>query len=235
MVSRFTVPAIAVGLLLSGCGGSSGTTAAQPSAVATAVAATSAAATPSAAATRTASPSAVPTRPGAVRPPGSKLVTDKANGYQLALPAVYLRITSKAQLNKVAKAGASAVRRSGITQQMLNKSVKMIAARLDEAGSVNVVVVPAQGLTADQLPLAEPTIKKQLKSLGARGVTFASATLGGDPALRISYTLKAQGRRVSTVQYMTVHADRSYTLTFTEPVRLASKIEKQTVASWQFL
>lgn len=231
IVSRITVPAIAAGLLLSGCGGSSGTTAAQSSTAA----ATSAAAAPSEAATTAASPSAAGANLGAAKPRGSKLVVDKANGYQIALPSGYIRITSKSQLAQVAKSGASAAARAGVTQQLLNKSLKMIAIKPNATDSINVVVTSAGGMTADQLPLAEPELKKQVAKLGAKSVAFKEMTLGGDPALRAIYTLNLQGRHVLTVQYITVHEDQAYTLTFSQPSRLSPKIEKQTAGSWRFL
>jgi hypothetical protein len=230
IVSRITVPAIAAGLLLSGCGGSDGTTAAQPSTTA----ATSAASTPSESVTTEATPSAAAGL-GPAKPRGSKLVVDKANGYQLALPSGYIRITSKSQLAKVAKSGASAAARAGVTQQLLNKSLKMIAISSNATDSINVVVTSAGGLTAEQLPLAEPELKKQVAKLGAKSVAFKELTLGGDPALRAIYTLNVQNRKVLTVQYITVHDEKAYTLTFSQPARLSAKTEKQTAGSWRFL
>lgn len=227
IVLRITVPAIAAGLLLSGCGGSSGTTAAEPS-TATATTATTTAAE------STASPAA--TTASSAKPRGSKLIVDKKYGYQLAIPAGFVRITSKSQLNKVYKAGSAAAgARSGVTQQLLNKSLKMIAIKSNSTDSINVVVAAASGLTADQLPQAEPALKAQLAKLGVKKIAFKEVTLGGDPALRAAYTLKLQGNSVSTVQYITVHNDQAYTLTFSQPARLAPKIETQTTGSWQFL
>ena len=234
MVLRVTVPAIAAGLLLAGCGGSSGTTNAQSSPAAT----TSSAATPSAVATTAAAPTAsatASTTSAVTQPPGSKLVVDKADGYQVALPANYVHITSKSQLAKVFKAGASSAARTGITEQLLNKSLKMIAVNPNSGQSINVVVASAGGLTSDQLPAVEPVLKKEVGKLGAKKVTFTKVTLGGEPALRAVYTANLSGRSVPTVQYITVHSDQAYTLTFSKPSSGISKIEKQTASSFQFI
>jgi hypothetical protein len=212
-VARLTIPAIATVLILSGCGGSSGTTATPPNAAATTAAST----------------------PRATKPRGSKLVVDKANGYQLAIPAGYVRITNKAQLKKIAKAGASAVANSGIDAQLLNKTVKMLAYHPKTNASLNVVVASSGGVTADQLPSAKSAIKKQVAGLGARNIAFKQVTMGGAPALRATYTIKLQGPRGFVVQYITVKGDQLYNLTFTQTTRLAPKIEKQTAGSWQFL
>jgi hypothetical protein len=228
IVLRITVPAIAAGLLLSGCGSSSGTTASGPGPAVTTNAAD--------AATTSAAPSAAATTAASVKPRGSKWVVDKKNGYQVAIPAGFVRITSKSQLNKVYKAGAEATgAKTGITQQLLNKSLKMIAVKATSTDTINVVVTAAGGLTADQLPQAEPAIREQVAKLGVKKVAFKELTLGGDPALRTAYTVKLQGRSVNTIQYITVHDDKAYTLTFSQPVRLAARIETQTTGSWKFL
>jgi hypothetical protein len=215
-VARFTIPAITAALILSGCGGSSGTTATPPNAAAEATATTAA------------------STPRATKPRGSKLVVDKANGYQLAIPSGYVRITNKAQLKKIAKGAASAAG-SGIDAQLLNKTVKMLAYHPKTNASLNVVVASSGGVTADQLPLAKPAIKKQVAGLGARNIAFKQVTMGGAPALRATYTIKLQGPRGFVVQYITVKGDQLYNLTFTQTTRLAPKIEKQTAGSWKFL
>ena len=217
-ILRTTVPAIAAGLILAGCGGSNAVTAAKPS--------VSTPATSSSTATATTADSS------SAKPRGSKVVVDKENGYQIAVPSGYTRITSKSQLSKISKDGASL---SGLSQQLLNKQLKLMAIDPDANRSINVVVTAAGGLTADQLPEAEPVLKKSVEKLGAQGVTFKKTTLGDEPALRATYTLKAQGRKATTVQYITVHDDLAYTLTFTYSASVSRKIENQTAGSWRFL
>lgn len=241
IVSRMTVPAIAVGLLLSGCG-SDGTAVTQPAA-ATSAAAPTAAATPAATAAMTddaaatpaaQSPTAAPTATGSRPPRGSKVFADKGKGYQIAVPAGFVRITSKAQLAKVYKASAKAIPKSGVTEQFMNKNLRMLAVKAAGNASINVVVVSAPGLTADQMPMAAPSLKKQMKGMGARKIKVTEATLGSDPALRAAYTIKSAGTTLAMVQYITAHDDQAYTVTFTAPGGIGSKLEKQTAASWQF-
>jgi hypothetical protein len=220
-------------MLLAGCGGSDSTTQTSAGAVATATATTASPPSPSA----SPSPSAAATTAddsATLKPRGSKVFLDKANGYQVAVPSGYTRVTSKAELAKILKAGSSTAARGGISQQMFGESVKMIAVNRKTFAGVNVVVTPAGGMTADQLPAARPGIKKMVAKIGARNVVFKSATMGGEPALRASYKLSQQGVSVLTVQYITVHDDRAYTLTFSQSDRLARKLEQQTVGSFRF-
>jgi hypothetical protein len=228
---RITVPAIAAGLLLAGCGGTSENTATPASTSTT----TSAAATTSTAPSGAIATKAPAADPSPTKPAGSKVFADKANKYQLAIPAGYTRITSKAQLAKVAKASASVAAKAGVTQQLANKNLKLIAIRPAGTESLNVVVTAGGGLTSDQLPELEPELKKEVQTIGAKGVVIKKATLGGDPALRANYTLEAQGKHMATVQYITVHGDRVYTLTFSRLVKVLPKVEKQTLGSWRFL
>ena len=226
---RIAVPAIAAALVLSGCGSDSTIT---PSAATSTTAPTTVAATAATSAAESPAASATPSATAARLPRGAKLFVDKSNGYELALPLGYKPITSKAQLNKITKAGAKAV--PGASQQLLNKNLKMLARKSGSNDAINVVVVDADGLTAEQIPNAVPTFKKQIKSIGARSIKTSIVTLGGDPALRAAYTLKAAGTTVSTVQYITAHDGRAYTLTFTHAGGTTSKVEKETAASWQF-
>lgn len=231
-ILRLTVPTVAAGLLLAGCGTSDGTTTADPAT------ATSAAGSTGTEVSESATPNAEPAADDAAtaKPKGSKVVVDKANGYQFALPAGYVRITSKSQLNQVMKAGSDAGAKAGVTQAMLNKSLKLIAIKADGENTINVVVTEAGGMTADQLPLAEPSLKKEVSKLGAKNIVFKEVTLGGDPALRTSYTIPSGGRKVATTQYITVHDDKAYTLTFSQSgAKLSTKVEKQTTGSWRFL
>jgi hypothetical protein len=212
---RFTVPVVAAGLLLVGCGSSDETTA-EPATTVVESAADDA-----------------PTSPA--KPKGSKVVADKANGYQVALPAGYLRITSKSDLNEVLKAGTSAVAKAGVSRAMVNKSLKLIAITADGTNTINVVVASAGGMTPDQLPLAKPALKEEMAKLDAEHFAVKAATIAGGPALRVTYLLPIDGRKVATTQYITVHDDKAYTLTFSQSgARLSSKIEKQTTGSWRF-
>jgi hypothetical protein len=172
-ILRITVPVIAAGLLLAGCGGSKGVTSGQPGG-----------STP-AATTAAGSPAADKAGASSAKPPGSKVIVDKKYGYQVALPSGFVRITSKSQLNKITKAGAAAVKNDGLSQQLLNKQLKMMAIDPNDDRSINVVVNPSGGATADQLPDAVPALKAQVKKLGARDITFKKATLGVEPALPV--------------------------------------------------
>jgi hypothetical protein len=226
-ILRTTAPVIAVGLFLAGCGGGSkGLPAAPPSGSTSATAPTTAASS--------APSSAAKADSSSTKPRGSKVVVDQKNGYQIALPSGYAQITSKSQLTRMAKASASASK-GKFGQQLLNKRVKLMAIDVNADRSLNVVVSPADGVTADQLPDLKPALKRNVEKLGAREITIKSATLGDDQALRGNYTLKVKGKKMVTVQYITVHDDRVYELTFAFFHNVSRKIEQQTVASWRFL
>jgi hypothetical protein len=170
------------------------------------------------------------------KPRGTKLIVDKANGYQVAIPSRYVRISNKTQLKKIIGAGVSAAEGSGISAQFANKTIKMMAINPKSNASINLVVTDAGGMTADQLPAAKPLLKKEVEKIGARNIKFTEVTLGGAPALRSTYAVKLKGLPSAlAVQYITVKGDHGYTLTFSQHTRLAPKIEKQTIGSWRFL
>lgn len=227
---RAAVPVSAVALLLAGCGGGSDATTAAPSASATpSVVATTSAATPSPSAT-TASTQPV----GATKPKGFTLVVDKKNGYQIALPSGFVRISKKSDLAKVFKAGNKALSEKGLAAQLDNKTLKMLAVNGSTGNAINVVVTGAGGVTADQLPQMQDVLKQQVKQLGASDIKFTMASLGGLPANRMTYQVKIAGRKLTAVQYITVSDDSVFTLTFTEPVKISAKVENQTIGSWRF-
>ena len=243
IVLRVTAPAIVAGLLLSGCGGNGGTTTAPlRQATATTGTPTSLAA---------ASPSVAVVQPRATQPRGWKLVVDKPNGYQLALPPTYERFTIPSRylrttgnpsgrgmytLGYVYKTANAAAASSGLTRHMANKSVAMIAMNLATASEITVVVASAGGLTGDQLPTFEPALTQEASGIGAQNLVFTHMTLESNPALRASYTRKVPGcPRSTTITYITVRGNHTYILTFDEPTHPNSKIEKQVTASWHFL
>lgn len=230
IVLRAGLPVLAATLLLSGCGGGDSSGTAASTAAATPAAGTSATAEPSTAATATATATG-----GDTKPKGFTVVADAADGFQIAVPSGYVRITKKADLDKVISAGKKFTDASGLTAQLANKSLKVLAVNPATSSSVNVIVAGAGGMTPDQLPLLEGTFKDQVEKIGAKGVSFRKTTVAAEPALRVGYVLKAQGKNISTVQYISVHDDSIYTTTLAGPFQMSAKVEKETIGSWRYV
>lgn len=227
--SRTTVTALALALLVSGCADETTATKTSSSAETSATAASSAPADTSPA-------TKVPVKSsGSPKPQGFTVVADKKLGYQIAVPSGYVRIKSKSDLNKIAEAGAKAFESKGLSQQLLNESLKMIAVSGVTGNSINVVAAGAGGTTVDQLPDLKPTLKQQAARMGGEKIVITDGILGGQPALRSAFTVNNKGKKTPTVQYYTIHDDQLFVLTFTELVKISAHTEKQTVQSWRFI
>lgn len=232
---RAAVPVSAVVLLLAACGGGSDSTGAAASTTAPSAAPSVAAPSTTAAQTPAADESTAAAAPsGAAKPKGFTLVVDKKNGYQLAIPSGFRRISKKSDLDKVVKAGNKALSSKGFVSLLDNKAFKLLAVNPNTGDAVNVVVSGAGGVTPDQMPQMKQVLTQQVKQIGATDIKIKASTLGGEPANRLSYQLKLQGRSLKTIQYVAVHDDSVYTLTLSEPVTISTKVENQTVDSWRF-
>jgi hypothetical protein len=146
-------------------------------------------------------------------------VRDSANGYGVQLPAGYRAITDPAQAATLAAPLPSADR-ALVTQQIqraFRQGAKLMAIKSTgrAVDSINVVVIPAQGLTpaafADRQ--GQDRLTAPLTQLGAKNVVATPMRIAGTPGLRISYSLPAGNRLVQGVQLYAVNANRAYITT----------------------
>lgn len=202
-------------LLLAACGSGSGGTSSGAAAPASSTPATTAPATVASV------PAPTPSTPAAVAgseklADGSTRVTDPEQGFQLVLPRGYTRITSKEQLAEIAKAGSKALKKQSeqLTVQAFQENVKLFAVNKLTGGTINLVVVAADGATSADLQDQASTFEDLLtQQLGATDVTSTKITIDGDPALRANGTVNVSGTKVKLTQLYAVHGDHVFITT----------------------
>ena len=144
-------------------------------------------------ATRTTAPS---------RPAGSTVVTDDVNRFSVTLPPGYTRITDKAQLEAIMKAGGRAdPKYKAILDQYaaVGDRARIYAIKLgdtDFADNLNIIVDTADGMDADHIAdLYDGVVKPVLEGkLGATITGHRLETVAGTKALRVEYRAKFAGK-----------------------------------------
>jgi hypothetical protein len=166
-------------------------------------------------------------------------VVDSKHHFRLTLPAGYRRVTSKAELDKLRRAAGKVLDDAaieGFSRRLLQDRVQMVAVNPDTANGINMVVTPRAGLSSSNLHLIKSVLKEELKKMGVSRIAYRDMTVDGDRALRAEYVLPFAGRKLATIQYIAVHGDSSYTLTFTAATASGHSrpAEKAVVDSWHF-
>jgi len=164
---------------------------------------------------------------------GTTVVTDAKSGLSVTLPAGYVRITSKAQLASLVKAGSASsgakLEAASAQYGSLVDSARIFAIKAgatDSAANLNILVVPAAGVdaahVADFYDQVQPTLEGQL---GATIISHKVETVAGTRALRIEYRLPVGTKSVRGTQVYLVHKDSVLVTTVTQNDAKGSEAE----------
>jgi hypothetical protein len=213
------VPAVAVIILTSACGGSSGGTATGSGTPAATSGAAASAADPASSGAADPGSSSAAAAPKPVAGGGAQ-VSDPAEGYQLTLPKGYVQLKNKADVEKLLREGAkklTSTELQKIASQISANTIKMYAVNSTTGNTINLVVAAAPGAKPDDLnsPSAREALAGQLARIGVKAPAFSEITVAGGPALRSASSYAPTGVTLQMVQIYAVHADKVFTFTFT--------------------
>jgi hypothetical protein len=175
--------------------------------------------------------------PAPAQAAGSTVVTDPENGFSVTLPAGYVRITDKAQLDSLMKAAskrAGAKIKAAMAQYgSLGSRARVFAIRIgatDFADNLNILVMPAAGADAehfgDLYDQLRPTLEKQL---GATITGHKVEAVAGTKALRIEYRLPVGQQSVRGTQVYLLHNGRVLVSTITQSAATGSAAEANMI------
>jgi len=159
------------------------------------------------------------------------VVTDDVNGFSLTLPDGYVRITDRAQLESLVKAGmAKNPRLKDVLKQYaaMGKSARVFALKHAVEGfadNLNVLAVPAAGLTGERIQDAYMTVKRALEyNLQATIVGHRVEMVAGTRALRVEYRLMIAQRPLHGTQVYLTHGDKLLIVSITQ-----NEVKERTV------
>lgn len=141
------------------------------------------------------------------------MVTDAVDGFSVTLPAGYTRITDKAKLRSVVKAGAATAgpRFKALLDQYESAldHQKVTAFKLstpDYADNFNIIVDSAGQLDAEHIGDGYLPLKQVLEGkLGATITSHRVETVAGTNALRIEYRLPVAQKSVRGTQVYLIY------------------------------
>jgi hypothetical protein len=215
---------VVAAVLLAGCGGGS-----PESAAPKATSPSAGQSEPSASSTTTTTTKAAAE---ASLPKCATKVKEPEDGYSVALPCGYKRITSAKQFDKLAKQTPSEMK-AELSPESL-KSLELYALNPLVGKSVNLEVIDVVGIDADAVEEQKGQLEKELKKVGGKKLAWSRVTAGGESAVRVKLDVAVGDVTVKEVQVYVPFDDRLYVWTFASPKKIDAAEEKLVLDSLQF-
>lgn len=154
---------------------------------------------------------------------GSGVVTDDVNGFSVRLPTGYTRITDKAMLQSMLKAGTVKDRKLRAVLEQYAPVVERARVFAFKPGTtnfadnVNILAVSPEGMDAEHIGDAYNQVKPVLEEkLGAVITGHRTETVAGTKALRVEYRVKMGPARVRGTQVYLIPKDKLLVVTITQ-------------------
>ena len=146
---------------------------------------------------------------------GTLFVRDDEAAFEVQLPRGYQRITSAAQLQKIAAAVSKVLGSSADSSQVMSEHTRLLAMNPLSGMAIQVSTFPANGMTGSDLLDRTDEFGAQIKQLySAQDVSTYETTLASRRAIRLVATAHVGDRTAQVEVYITISGDTLYTLSF---------------------